>query len=102
MKVLLCCSKIFYIKSKSTQNRVLLSKKLNMFIPKISDKIKVMLYKIRRKLNIFSIIDYDVIISTILPIILNENIEKMSIVCQREDNLMLIYIIQLLKILSMI
>ena len=54
------------------------------------------------KLNIFSIIDYDVIISTILPIILNENIEKMSIVCQREDNLMLIYIIQLLKILSMI
>lgn len=35
-------------------------------------------------------------------IILNENIEKMSIVCQREDNLMLIYIIQLLKILSMI
>lgn len=29
------------------------------------------------------------IISTILPIILNENIEKMSIVCQREDNLML-------------
>ena len=40
------------------------------------------------------------IISTILPIILNENIEKMSIVCQREDNLMLIYIIQLLKILS--
>lgn len=54
------------------------------------------------KLNIFSIIDYDVIISTILPIILNENIEKMSIVCQQEDNLMLIYIIQLLKILSMI
>ncbi|MBS6664921.1 MAG: hypothetical protein KH287_08610 [Coprobacillus sp.] len=54
------------------------------------------------KLNIFSIIDYDVIISTILPIIFNENIEKMSIVCQREDNLMLIYIIQLLKILSMI
>ena len=54
------------------------------------------------KLNIFSILDYDVIISTILPIILNENIEKMSIVCQREDNLMLIYIIQLLKILSMI
>ncbi len=28
------------------------------------------------KLNIFSIIDYDVIISTILPIIFNENIEK--------------------------
>ena len=56
----------------------------------------------RIKLYIFSIIDYDVIISTILPIILNENIEKMSIVCQREDNLMLIYIIQLLKILSMI
>ena len=54
------------------------------------------------KLNIFSIIDYDVIISTILPIIFNENIEKMSIVCQREDNLMLIYIIQLLEILSMI
>ena len=54
------------------------------------------------KLNIFSIIDYDLIISTILPIIFNENIEKMSIVCQREDNLMLIYIIQLLKILSMI
>lgn len=54
------------------------------------------------KLNIFSIIDCDVIISTILPIIFNENIEKMSIVCQREDNLMLIYIIQLLKILSMI
>lgn len=54
------------------------------------------------KLNIFSIIDYDVIISTILPIIFNENIEKMSMVCQREDNLMLIYIIQLLKILSMI
>ena len=56
MKFLLCCSKIFYIKSKSTQNRVLLFKKLNMFIPKTSDKIKVMLYKIRRKLNIFSIL----------------------------------------------
>lgn len=64
--------------------------------------IRELSYCIWGKLNIFSIIDYDVIISTILPIILNENIEKMSIVCQREDNLMLIYIIQLLKILSMI
>ena len=54
MKFLLCCSKIFYIKSKSTQNRVLLLIKLNIFIPKISDKIKTMLYIMRRKLNIFS------------------------------------------------
>ena len=56
MKFLLCCSKIFYIKSKSTQNRVLLLIKLNIFIPKISDKIKTMLYIMRRKLNIFSIL----------------------------------------------
>ena len=32
MKFLLCCSKMFYIKSKSTQNRVLLLIKLNIFI----------------------------------------------------------------------
>ena len=54
MKFLLCCSKIFYIKSKSTQNRVLLLIKFNIFIPKISDKIKTMLYIMRSKLNIFS------------------------------------------------